>query len=228
MEVAELFARAEFRSALERAIEQANLENMIVKALPHLRENGDPQNMDNDWIKNHLEKSRHISDDGMQEWWARILAGEANNPGSYSKRVVNILGDLEQTEAQVFSNLCNFVWNFGNAPVPLVLDPSQAIYTASGINHGVCIYLDELGLVNYTPPITNYRQIEEGNVIVYHAHQVELKEIPNRRGLDLGQVSFTISGMQLFSLCDTSPVEGFVEYVLNEWQDKGVSLASGT
>ena len=223
-ELTELFQRAEFRSALE----QANLEEIILKALPHLRESANPHAMDNDWIKNHLEKSRHVSDDEIQEWWARILAGEANKPGSYSKRAVNILSDLEKTEAQVFSNLCNFVWNFDDKPVPLILDTSHAIYTASRINHGSCIYLNELGLVNYTPPIVSHTQVEEGKIVGYHEHRVELKEITNRRSLDIGQVTFTISGMQLFSLCDTSPVEGFLEYVLNEWRNQGVSLETIT
>ena len=225
-ELTELFQRAEFRSALEQAIEQANLEEIILKALPHLRESANPQAMDNDWIKNHLEKSRHVSDDEIQEWWARILAGEANKPGSYSKRAVNILSDLEKTEAQVFSNLCNFVWNFDDAPVPLILDTSHAIYTDSGINHGSCVYLDELGLVNYTPPIQSYTQVEEGQIVSYHDQRIELKELTNRRGLGIGQVTFSISGTQLYSLCDTKPVEGFVDYTLGVWQSQGVSLAT--
>ena len=224
-ELTELFQRAEFRSALEQAIEQANLEEIILKALPHLRESANPQAMDNDWIKNHLEKSRHVSDDEMQEWWAKILAGEANKPGSYSKRAVNILSDLEKTEAQIFNNLSNFVWDFADSPVPLIYDTSHSVYMNSGVNHRTCIYLDELGLVNYTPPIMSFALVEEGKIVGYHDQRVELKEITNKRGLDIGHVTFTISGTQLYSLCDTKPVEGFVDYTSGVWQSKGVTLA---
>ncbi|MCH7573175.1 MAG: DUF2806 domain-containing protein, partial [Planctomycetes bacterium] len=38
------------------------------------------------------------------------LAGEANNPGTFSKRTIGFLGDLEKSEANLFTRLCGFVW----------------------------------------------------------------------------------------------------------------------
>ena len=225
VELTELFQRAEFRSALEQAIEQANLEGIILKALPHLRESANPQDMDNDWIKNHLEKSRHVSDDEMQEWWAKILAGEANKPGSYSKRAVNILGDLEQPEAQAFNSLCNFVWHFESSPIPLIYDTSHSTYTDSGVNSLTCTYLAELGLINYTPPLESHIKVDDGLTVSYCGRRVELKETTNMHGLNISGTQFTIAGMQLFSLCDTKPVDGFVDYILEEWRRQGVTLA---
>ena len=222
--MAELFRRAEFRSALEQAIEQANLESIILKALPHLKESAKPQDMDNDWIKNHIQKSRHTSAEEMQEWWAKILAGEANRPGSYSKRAVNVLGDLEQPEAQAFNSLCDFVWDIEGSPIPLIYDSSHSVYTDSGVNHATCTYLAELGLVNYTPPIESYMTLDNGAVVMYCGHQVQLEEITNRRGLCTGSVNFTITGIQLFRLCDIKPIEGLIKYVFEEWGNQRVSF----
>ena len=224
IELSELIQRAELRSAVEQVIEQVNLEAIIIKALPRLNEDAKPQDMDKDWIKNHFNKSRHISDDEMQEWWAKILAGEANNPGSYSKRAVNTLGDLEQPEAQAFSSLCNFVWHLSDTPVPLIYDLNHTIYTNSGVSHGSCTYLNELGLLNYTPPIFSHGSVEEGTTAAYHHHEIKLAGTTNRRGLNTGHANFTLAGVQLFGLCDTSHIDGFVEYVLGEWREQGVSV----
>ena len=226
IELSELIQRAELRSAVEQIIEQANLETIILNALSRLDDDANPQDMDRDWVKNHFEKCRQISDDEMQEWWAKILAGEANNPGSYSKRAVNILGDLERTEAQAFSSLCDFVWHLSGTPVPLIYDTNDAIYTNSGVSHGTCTYLAELGLLNYTPPIITHGSVEEGAIASYHHHRVGLTSITNRRGLNVGHATFTISGLQLFGLCDTDHIAGFFDYVLGEWREQGVSVTT--
>ena len=225
IELSELIQRAELRTAVEQIIEQANLEEIIIRALPRLEGNAQPQDMNRDWLKNHIDKCRHVSDDGMQEWWAKILAGEANNPGSYSKRAVNILGDMEQPEAQAFSDLCNFVLHLSGTPVPLIYDTSDEIYSSSGVSHGTCTYLAELGLLNYTPPIVTHGNVAVGTIASYHADRVRLTSITNRRGLNVGHATFTMSGLQLFGLCDTNPVRGFFDYVQGEWQQNGVSVS---
>ena len=223
VELSELIQRTELRSAVEQIVDQMNLEAIILKALPRLEESARPQDMDKDWIKNHFDKSRHISDDAMQEWWAKILAGEANSPGSYSKRAVNILGDMGQDEAQLFSSLCNFVWYLSGIPVPLIHDVDHTIYTNSGITHSSCTYLVELGLLNYTPPIVLFGG-EEGGIAKYHHQEIKLAVIPNRRGLSIGHATFTFSGMQLFGLCETSYVDGFFEYILGELKEQRISV----
>ena len=71
-----------------------------------------------------FEKSRIVSDNEMQELWSRVLAGEANDPGTYSKRTVNFLSDLDKGEAALFTKLCGFVWLMGNL-VPLVCSTTR-------------------------------------------------------------------------------------------------------
>ena len=47
----------------------------------------------------------------MQILWARVLAGEANAPGTYSKRTVNLLSDFDKSDAELFTKLCGFGWH---------------------------------------------------------------------------------------------------------------------
>jgi hypothetical protein len=43
---------------------------------------------------------------------AKILAGEANVPGSFSKRTINLQSSVEKIEAQRFTYLCGFRCHF--------------------------------------------------------------------------------------------------------------------
>ena len=70
--------------ANEEMTKQLNMESITEKAILHLNDDANPDAMENDWITNFFDKCRTVSDDDMQELWARILAGEANNPGAFS------------------------------------------------------------------------------------------------------------------------------------------------
>ena len=61
------------------------MEDITAKAVPQLNKNEKPESMENDWIVNFFDKSRIVSDNEMQQLWSRILAGEANAHGTYSK-----------------------------------------------------------------------------------------------------------------------------------------------
>jgi len=109
-EITDLHRRAMHRFVEEEAKRQENMEAITEKALPHLKSGSDPSKMEDDWVTNFFDKSRIVSDSDMQELWARVLAGEANAPGFYSKRTVNFLGDLDKRDAELFSTLCSFGW----------------------------------------------------------------------------------------------------------------------
>ena len=74
-----------------------------------------------DWMANFFDKCRIISDEEMQGLWAKVLSGEANAPGSYSKRTVNFLASMDKEDAALFTALCGFAWSFpGGYANPLI------------------------------------------------------------------------------------------------------------
>ena len=97
--------------------------------------------MDNDWTVNFFDKCRIVSDDDMQTLWSRILAGEANSPGSYSKRTVNFVSEISKEEADLFTSLCGFFVDFGSIKDVLVFDVEDDIYPAHKISVGTIIRL---------------------------------------------------------------------------------------
>ena len=47
----------------------------------------------------------------MQELWASLLAGEANQPGSVSERTVDFVAAMDKIDAETFARLCRFSAN---------------------------------------------------------------------------------------------------------------------
>ena len=94
IQVTALHRRALRRFLEEETKRQSNIEDITQKALPLLKEESSPQNVEDDWVTNFFDKCRIVSDEDMQRLWSRVLAGEANAPGAFSKRTVNLLADL--------------------------------------------------------------------------------------------------------------------------------------
>ena len=90
IEITDLHRRAVHRWIEEEAKRQKNMEDIIAKAVPQLNEDSKPDAMEDDWIANFFDKCRIVSDNEMQILWSQVLAGEANVPGTYSKRTVNL------------------------------------------------------------------------------------------------------------------------------------------
>ena len=212
------------RRALRRWIEeeaqyQENMENITAKALPQLDEKATPDSVEDDWIVNFFDKSRIVSDNEMQELWSRVLAGEANAPGTYSKRTVNCLSDLDKADAELFAKLCGFGWIIGNI-VPLVFDVQGEIYNKHGINFGSLIHLESIGLIQFD----NFSGFAKSNLpktipVFYYGKWFRL-EMPEDSGnkLGVGKVLLTKIGQELAPICGSESMEGFRDYVMDKWK----------
>ena len=218
IEIAELKERAAYRFANEEVTKQLNMENVTEKALLGLNDNANPEAMENDWIMNFFDKCRMVSDDDMQQIWAGILAGEANNPGSFSRRTVNLVADLDKRDAELFENLCGFAWMISDV-TPLVFDAHADMYNLNGITFESLGQLESLGLIHFNGvagfELLNLRKKAR---ISYHGRPVVL-EFPNDgdNNLSIGTTLLTQSGQELAPICGSTPVEGFFEYVYDRW-----------
>jgi hypothetical protein len=115
------------------------MESIVAQTIPQLNPGAQTDKMDNDWIINFFDKCRLVSDIQVQAAWSRILAGEANTPGSFSKRTVSLLASLDKNDTLLFTNLCSFNWLIGNELFPLVYDSSKAIYKNKGITFSILL-----------------------------------------------------------------------------------------
>ena len=219
IEITDLHRRAARRWIEEEAQQQKNMEDITAKAVPQLNENSNPDSMENDWIVNFFDKSRIVSNDEMQELWSRVLAGEANTPGTYSKRTVNFLSDLDKSEADLFTKLCGFVWMIGGLK-PLMFDEKAEIYTRHRMTFDNLIHLESIGLAQFSGVASfSSTGFPKRFTVTYYGRPLVL-EMPQDADnkLIVGKVLLTRIGKELAPICGSKPVEGFWEYVKDQWK----------
>ena len=227
IEVTDLQRRALGRFVAEEAKRQDNIEKITEKAIPQLEDSAKPQDVEDDWITNFFNKCRIISDGEMQSLWAKVLSGEANSPGSFSKRTVNFLGSLDKAEAHLFTSLCGFGWFIGEV-APLILNVQDSIYDNKGINFKSLTHLDDIGLLSFNP-ISGFKRLgfPKRISIFYYGTPLNLEfQTPENNELEMGKVMLSKTGQQLSKICGSKPVDDFIDYAIKWWVKKGIVLSS--
>lgn len=225
-----LEVRAVNRLLQEETRKQANIESVLDKTIPQVSEGAKPDQLDDDWVANFFEKSKNISDTEMQDVWSRLLAGEANQPGSYSKRTVNLLAELDKSDAILFTKLANFtIVIHGSGIFPYVKNVQDKIYTNNGVNFSNLQHLDALGLVKFSnlSGFKTYRANQKGgNFLVLYQGKPLLVTIPDDRDseIETGHVMYTQQGHELFQICSTQSVSGFTQYLISSIEEVGLSI----
>ena len=243
VEISDIQRRAAQRFINEQTLYQANMESIIGKASSRITDDASPEDIGNDWLLDFFDKCRTVSDDEMQEIWAQLLADEAKSPGSKSRKAVNIMSDLEPSDARLFRSLCNFrlleVRNlpitiegapppprsrFNTAPNPprlVILDPQNELYSSRGADFEALVHLESLGLVMFEPQ--GY-QVGPGKFIFSHSRGVLILAADSP--IPLGQAYLTTAGAQLTELCfPLETPDGFPEYLIDFWRSRGVDVS---
>jgi hypothetical protein len=227
IEVSDLQRRAMQRFLDEEAKKQENIESITNKALPNVGEGSTPEKIENDWLTNFFDKCRLISDEEMQNLWAKVLAGEANAPGRFSKRTISLLSSLDKSDANLFQNLCSFGWIIGGF-VPLIYDERNDIYNKAGIDFGVIKHLAEIGLVTHGS-ISGFSRLKLPRQFLafYYATPVTIEFPGDDNSLDIGKVLLSKSGQELAMLCGSKPSAGFIDYIAQKWNSFGLKVKIG-
>lgn len=224
IQITDLQRRALHRFLVEEGKKQSNIEEITAKSLPLLREESKPQDIEDDWITNFFDKSRIVSDTEMQQLWSRVLAGEANVPGSFSRRTVNLLSDLEKRDAEHFEKLCGFGWTFenrGQLRFPLVFDVRDGIYLDNDVSFGQLSDFESLGLMKFSLDGFSLRNQPEHITATYFGSTVKLT-LPTEQleYFQIGEVLPTQTGWELMQVCRPHAVGGFLEYTFKHWEEK--------
>jgi Protein of unknown function (DUF2806) len=228
LEIVELEQRAVQRFVFEEARNQVNIESITAQALPYLKEDSEPIKMEEDWIVNFFDKCRLISDEHMQFLWAKLLAEEANSPGSVSKRTINLLGSLDKEDAVLFTNLCGFAWwAIEEQFMPLIYNCQHPLYNSHGINFESLLHLDYLGLITFHSN-TGFvmEEISKPFQIFYHGISIDVVFPDARNTLSIGYTMFTRAGMEIAHICESKSIPDYFDYVLTNFTEQGLIISS--
>ena len=227
--IAALRDRAERRVEAEEARAQANIEEVLRLAAESLSDDAKPEHLDSDWLANFFDKAKMYTDEEMRAIWASLLAAEAEKPSSFSRRVVNILADLDKRDAHLFQAVCRISVPIGGDR-PLVMDVADRVYTELGITFDSLTNLESLGLVQFHG-VAALSLSESSNrfgfhyggqlYVLSHVHSAGSTSLVN---FPIGQLMFTRAGEELARLCSREPVPGFPEYLQHAYQKLGWEL----
>ena len=186
MTYTEYYKAKNFTDVAEKADEIFAKNQYTVKKEPY----------DFDWFIRFYEAVGNISDEDMQDIWAKILAGEINQPHTYSLRLIDVLKNLGKQEAELFETICNHTITIGNATV----FPSYKDYLSScGIMYADMLKMDELGLMRSMAVNTSYTPSFKGRpVCAYNDNLVlEIKSVDNLKSITVENYPFTGVGREL-------------------------------
>ena len=211
----------------ERRGYNQNRGNITTRALPQLDESATPESIETDWIVNFFDKCRLVSDEQMQILWANILAGEANRPGSYSRRTVNVVASMDKRDADLFTALCGFCWASDTIRAPAIHQLYARTFVNGGIDYVALRHLDAIGLISLHLGQQPFAQPHLPNSVTlsYFGRTLTLRHdresIHGNGGyiLNWGVVSLTGTGQQLEPICGAVPVRGFFDFMREEWTE---------
>ncbi|WP_082448066.1 DUF2806 domain-containing protein [Xylophilus sp. Leaf220] len=213
-----LESRAVNRIVVQESRAQNNIESIASQSLPLVKEDAHPEQLKSDWLSNFFDKAKHISDEQMQSAWAKVLAGEANTPGSFSRRAVNLLAEIDGADAFLFDTLCRFRVSFPEEYV-IVSEVRNEIYNRHGINFASLTHLENLGLIAFSSLSSFLIQPDQNKLTAqYCDHKLDLTlfamPIPE---LSVGRVMLSGPGSEIASLCVREEIPGFYEHLKHIW-----------
>lgn len=162
-----------------------------------------------------VEGSASAYDDEVRELFARILAGELERPGMFSRRAMGILSRMDKEQVESFRRLCSFALTLETVStthkvLAMSLDGGNSTYNDGRINWYDVSELGTLGLVEIggTRSLAiqpgQVAQIEIANKWVSLSHSLNVEK----------KFSFdpvlTRAGEELSYLCDQQDYEGIV------------------
>lgn len=129
---------------------QQNIESITQKSVGFIENEKEvaEEQVNEDWTTRFFNYAQDISDDQMQELWARILAGEVIRPGSFSVRTLELIRNLSKIEADTFNRLANLtIVSFNRPCIFKGKDGDLDLLAKYGCNFEDRLLLSEVGLL---------------------------------------------------------------------------------
>lgn len=95
--------------------QQINREETVKKAIEELKDvpiEDSKEEIDPDWLETFSRIAESKSNEDVQLFLSKILAGEIKSPGTFSQRTIQTLSLLDQNTAQLFQSFCNISFGF--------------------------------------------------------------------------------------------------------------------
>lgn len=94
------------RLKIKELRQQQNMEAIILRAIQYCSNDNITDRADQDWFSSFVSLAEDISNKTMQGLWAKILAGEISQPGSFSLKTLKSFRTMSISEAKLLAKAC--------------------------------------------------------------------------------------------------------------------------
>jgi len=232
IEISDMQRRAMQRVLADETRNQENIENIVDKTLPQLNAEAKPEEIEYDWLATFFEKCKRVSNDEMQTLWSKVLASEANKQGSFSKRTLDIISSIDKEDAELFTQLCRFNWQFPDTH-PVIFNYYDEIYDSYGLTFDSLSHLEFIGLIILNSHFINEKgfyltdRLSANPIISYFdsSFNAEIHSLDDH-SFTVGNVLLTKSGKELSSICKAEKSDEILQFVLKTWTEFGYKISS--
>ena len=190
-----------------------------------------PDELNPEFRRRWIWEASNVSDDTLQDLWARLLAGELESPGSVSNDTMSIARDLTKVRAEEFQLLCSAaLCHFDGAPMVVVGcgNPGDDSLRPYGLPYDVLAGLAHHRLINGDIS-THYKPAISPRQPIYHVQHQELTfilsrpndELRNDAARRISGLLFTPAGKELFAVVEKSPVPEYRAAMLRSLAQEG-------
>lgn len=198
-----------------------NTTNVIQMTEREIHDRGvDVHKVDRGWTNHFFSNVRNVSDEDMQRFWAKILAGELETPGRTSLRTLSILKDMSQKDAKLFSRVADFIMG------GLIFIDDKWTRLVPGFPSSKDFFdLSHLGVLNVMTLLTQCFK-GENSYRFYDERRVYFIESQNKQPFSLGfEVhGLTPSGKELLSFVKPDPNHTYLRAFAGYLKEQNSSL----
>lgn len=211
--------KAAFISDATRIIKAYKNQNDIIQqAVQYLKPSAQAEKMSDDWIAQFMDKAGRVYDADFQIIWGKILAEEANEPGSIPKAVLYILEQMDKDRAEIFSIVCAFSvclsTDAGEEYYPIIpFRQYKSFFEDNGLTYDGLVDLKAIGLIEMDFPMIGNNAFIAGGlvnpVVRYFGHTYRFAD--GTESVPVGNVIFTRVGHALCRAVGQQEQESFFE-----------------
>ncbi len=202
--------RAQIRVVTLENQRQQNIESIVDKAIEELSEKASPDPIHPDWMRFFLVSSQDTSDEQIQHLWARVLAGETESPGKYSRRLLEFIRLISKSEALAVSDYCRFIWTIvsSNEVICVYLNSELIQWNAPSkpggpfVTYGRRLEMQRLGVASVETGLHTTLDTKAGPYFFVIGKRAYILDHPEYSAGGLEADFLTPLGQELFLLCN--------------------------
>jgi uncharacterized repeat protein (TIGR03899 family) len=217
--------RAQKRERLSHLRKQHNMESIIEKTMAYCSNDDVANHTDHDWFNSFTSLAEDISNKTMQDLWAKILAGEIYQSGTYSLKALQIFRNMSISDAKLLAKACSLaIKEQSRKNIRLISGCYQkpSLFNIFDKNRQVSIPLSQFGL-NYSDLLA----LAENHLIFIQENETNLLDKNERLNFNYNGLSFSMKakktncilrfykftpiGMELAHLISDKPIASYHE-----------------